>query len=446
MRRLRSRVARTSAATVTAVALLLASGCAKEPAPVDDPLAGPAGSVRLYGSDGNMLNAVGERLKDYPDGLRGMKGTAPFTRLSRTFRDRLRTVDAKLKDDLYAGESYDAVAIAALAAQIAGSTRSRAIAAQINGVTTGGTACDTLTGCLRLARDGRDIAYKGISLRLGGFTDAGEPAAGTYGVLRFELGNKLDENETEFVPAGDPTQASKRPPPSPGPPANGEAPLRIGALLPHTGSLSSAGPPMFAGAQLAVRELNAAGGVLGRDVQWFDGDDGTDAEKAKATVQRLITAGVQVIVGAGASGITKAVLPLAVRAGVVLFSPCNTAAELTRAADDGLYFRTAPPDGLQATALTDIIMRDGVRKLAIVARDDAYGKGLMDSVRERLLQAGLATGDIKTVPYDSEQPDFSGLGSDIKSFAPDGVLVIGFDESAEAIGSLLKAGMSSRVR
>ena len=74
--------------------------------------------------------------------------------------------------------------------------------------------------------------------------------------------------------------------------------LRIGALLPHTGDLASAGPPMFAGAQLAVREINAAGGVLDRQVVWVDGDDFTDKAKAVETAQRLINQeGVQVIIG-----------------------------------------------------------------------------------------------------------------------------------------------------
>ena len=83
-------------------------------------------------------------------------------------------------------------------------------------------------------------------------------------------------------------------------------------------------------------------------------------------------------------------LPTVLAAGVVLFSPCNTAAELTTIDDKGLYFRTAPPDDLQAAALTDIIMRDGVRRVAIIARDDAYGRGLMDAVQKNLIAAGLA--------------------------------------------------------
>ncbi len=107
----------------------------------------------------------------------GMKGTTPLTQLSQSFRDRLRTVDPELKDESYAGESYDAVVISALAAQIAKSTDPRAIAAQINGVTVGGQACDSPATCLPLVKAGANIRYTGITLRLGGFTDAGEPSA-----------------------------------------------------------------------------------------------------------------------------------------------------------------------------------------------------------------------------------------------------------------------------
>jgi ABC-type branched-subunit amino acid transport system substrate-binding protein len=201
---------------------------------------------------------------------------------------------------------------------------------------------------------------------------------------------------------------------------------------------------MFAGAQLAVKEINAAGGILSQPVQWVDGDDGTDKEKAVNTTKRLINdEHVQVIIGAGASSITKAVLPTVLAGGVVLISPCNTAAELSTADDHGLYFRTAPPDDLQAAALTDIIMRDGVRKVAVISREDAYGSGLRKSVVQDLIKAGLAQDAVKEFPYDPDNSDFTNVGPAVRDFDPDGVLIIGFDETAKAIDSLLKAGISS---
>jgi ABC-type branched-subunit amino acid transport system substrate-binding protein len=436
------RISRAVLAATTA--LVAAAGCGVANETPDDVLRRPPEEIRLYGTDGNMLNGVGDLLVDHPDGMVGMKGTTPLARLSQSFKDRLRSVDPDLIDESYAGETYDAVVISSLAAQIARSTDSRAIAGQINGVTTGGTPCDTPVACLNLIAAGTDIKYQGISLGLGGFTDAGEPSASTYGILRFADGNRLDAAQTQYVPAGDAMrETAEAPPPPARTPSVG--PLKIGALLPHTGALESAGPPLFAGALLAIREVNAAGGVLGKPVTWIDGDDFTDPEKAKGTADNLISQGVHVIIGAGASSITKAVLPTVLAAGVVLFSPCNTAAELSTVDDQGLYFRTAPPDNLQAAALTDIIMRDGVRRIVIVAREDAYGRGLMDAVQENLVRAGISDADISAMPYNADQPDFTNLGADVKKFVPDGVLVIGFDETAQAIDSMIKAGLRSRA-
>ncbi len=433
-------------AAVAVMAVLAIAGCGQGTAARTDPLQRKPGQVHLYGSDGNMLNGIGDLLtKDHPDAIVGMKGTTPLTRISQSFKDRLLTVDPALKDFSYAGEAYDAVAVAALAAQTARSTDSKAIAGQINGVTVGGQDCASPAECLSLIKAGRDISYRGITLGLGGFTDAGEPSATTYGILRFASSNRLDDTQTQFLPTGNAGNATKTTPPTP-PAASsgGTTALRVGALLPHTGDLASAGPPMFAGAQLAVKEINAVGGILNQQVAWVDGDDGTDKEKAVQTTKRLINdEHVQVIIGAGASSITKAVLPTVLDAGVVLISPCNTAAELSTATDQGLYFRTAPPDDLQAAALTDIIMRDGVRKVAVISREDAYGSGLRKSVVQDLIQAGLAKDSVKEFPYDPDNADFTTVGPTVREFDPDGVLIIGFDETAKAIDSLLKAGITS---
>ena len=260
-----------------------------------------------------MLNAVGDLLaKDHPDALLGMKGTTPLPRLSQGFRDRLLTVDPELKDESYAGESYDAVVISALAAQLAKTTDPRAIAAQINGVTTGGRSATPR----RLPGPGRGrqgIAVPGHLTRPG-WLHRRRRAVGQH--LRHPALRRRTTTWTRARPSTCRPATRPRPRPSAhraaGPPANGPAagPLKIGALLPHTGDLASAGPPMFAGAQLAIREINAAGGVLGKPVQLVDGDDFTDPDKAKATAHPLINDEASRSSSApGASSITKAVLP-----------------------------------------------------------------------------------------------------------------------------------------
>src|SRR5690606_4254792 len=88
---------------------------------------GPS-DIPVYGTDGNMGNALAEQFDD-PSAIAGMKGTTPLTDLSSDFTDRLDEVDPNLEDYNYSGESYDAVIITALAANIAGTDEPSAVAA-----------------------------------------------------------------------------------------------------------------------------------------------------------------------------------------------------------------------------------------------------------------------------------------------------------------------------
>lgn len=404
----------------------------------------------LYGSDGNIQNGFGKPFEKDPGMLSGMKGTAPMAQLSAEFIGRLKKIDTGLNDLLFAGETYDAVVISAIAAQVAGTTDPRQIAKQINGVTIGADPCNTVASCLDLARNGKDPAYRGVTVR-NGFTAAGEPSTASYGTFHFGPNNMLDDDKTEFLNAGNENSATKEQAPRPAGGAKSSGPLVIGGLLPITGGLSFAYPPMIAAARLAIKEINEAGGVFGKPVAFNEGDDYTDPQKALATVAKHKADGVHVIIGAAASGVTKAVLPEVVKAGMVLFSPSNTAESLSTADDQGLYFRTAPSDILQARALADVILRDGTRTVCIVARGDAYGEGLMAGVAKELIAAGLAQSNIRTFKYDlgtggmvKDQGQISDFARQISEQQPDGVVVIGFEESAEVIKALAKLGLQFR--
>ncbi|MGC4807959.1 ABC transporter substrate-binding protein [Micromonospora sp. DT233] len=434
-----------AAALVACGALLLAgAGCG----PDKSEEATTTPRVRLYGSDGNMTNAYIAELKERADLVDGMKGTVPSTPLPDSFKNRLRVVDPKLGDYLYSAESYDAVVISALATQLAGSTEPAEIAKQIVGVTNNGQRCEKVADCLKLAREGRDIEYRGISLNRAGFTDAGEPATASYATLTFGP-QKLDDGKTEFVGAGDESAASTRNPPRPRAKRGGTAgaPLVLGGLLPRTGDLALAYPPLAAGVALAIKEINAVGGVLGEPVRWRDGDDGTNPAVAKATVAEHVKDGVPVIIGAGGSGISRAVLPDVVAAGRVLFSPSNTDAGLTSMDDRGLYFRTAPPDSLQGRALADVILRDGPHRIVLVARKDSYGEGLQETVRAELDRAGVGSDRVKLLTYDPPADpgapplDFRTGAREVKDFGAEAVLIIGFAESAQVIRALADAGV-----
>lgn len=437
-----SRAPQAAALAACVTFLLASSACGTDES---DEVA--ATSVRLYGTDGNMLNSFPSELGDQADLVDGMKGTTPLTLLPADFKDRLRSIDPDLTSFVYAAESYDAVLISALAAQLAGTTDPAAVAAQIVGVTNGGQRCETAVACLALARDGQDIEYRSVSITRGGFTAAGEPSTASYATLHFD-GTQINDAKTEFVGAGSESTASSASPPSTGAAdQNEDAPLVLGGLLPQTGDLALSNPPLAAGAALAIQEINAAGGVLGAPVTWIDGDDGTNPAVAKATVASHAAAGVHVVIGAGASGISRAVLPDVVQAGLVLFSPSNTDASLTNLNDEGRYFRTAPPDSLQGRALADVILRDGSRRIAIVARQDSYGEGLQEIVRSELERAGITSDQLNLSTYqppegaEATPVDFTSVVREIKESGADAVLIIGFSESAGLIRALADAGV-----
>ncbi len=215
------------------------------------------------------------------------------------------------------------------------------------------------------------------------------------------------------------------------------APLTIGTLLPETGSLSFLGPPMFAAVDVAVKEINAADGVLNNPVTNNRGDSGDDkTDTANQTVDRELGQGAQVIVGSGASGVTKLVIDKITGAGVVQFSPANTSDEFTCWPDKGLYFRTAPPDVLQAQALAALMAADGAQRISILARNDPYGSGLADNTVQNLLATGIPQNQIQKIIYDPNATSYNTEIDDVRQFNPDAIAVIGFDESKKIIARM----------
>lgn len=212
------------------------------------------------------------------------------------------------------------------------------------------------------------------------------------------------------------------------------APLKIGTLLPETGSLSFLGPPEFAAVDVAIKEINAAGGVLNSPVVNIRGDSGDDkTDTANQTVDRELGQGAQVIIGAAASGVTKLVIDKITGAGVVEFSPANTSDEFTCWPDKGLYFRTAPPDKLQAQALAALMASDGAQRISILARNDPYGSGLADNTAENLRAAGVPQNQIQKIIYDPNATSYNTEVDDVRQFNPDAIAVIGFDESKKIL-------------
>ncbi len=216
--------------------------------------------------------------------------------------------------------------------------------------------------------------------------------------------------------------------------------LRLGGILPETGNLAFLGPPEFAGVELAVQDINAAGGVLGADIEWLPGDSGDNGEVANATVDRLLAEDVDGFIGAASSGVSLTVIDKITQAGKIHFSPANTSPTFTDYDDNGLYFRTAPSDVVQGAALADIMLNDGAATAAFLVLNDSYGTGLQRFTIEPYTAGGGEVVYGETATYDPQAENFDAEIASVVDANPDAVVIIGFDETAQILGGLIEAG------
>ena len=215
-------------------------------------------------------------------------------------------------------------------------------------------------------------------------------------------------------------------------------PLNIGTLLPETGALAFLSAPLLEGVNMAIADINAAGGVNGADVTLTPGDSGTDPEIANTTVDRLLTEDVDAIVGAAASGITGSVIDKITSAGITQCSPSNTAAGLGTSGDDGYYFRTAPSDDLQAPALANVVLSDGYTNVAVVSRADDYGVGFNAEFEPAIASGGGTI--VYNTPYAPEATSFDDVVQDVVASGPDAVVLVAFEEGIQILQTMVEQG------
>jgi branched-chain amino acid transport system substrate-binding protein len=201
--------------------------------------------------------------------------------------------------------------------------------------------------------------------------------------------------------------------------------LKIGTILPQTGTLAVLGPPEFAGVDLAIKDINDAKAGIKISVEHKDsGDTTTDLATQSAT--SLIADGVSVVIGAASSGVSKTFIDQVTQAGVVQISPANTSPDFTDYEDDGYYFRTAPSDVLQGRILGNKIVNDGKTDVAILYMNDAYGTGLEENLKASLEEGGASV--VGEEIFEPASTDFTSAIQALLASNPDALVVISFDE------------------
>jgi len=211
-----------------------------------------------------------------------------------------------------------------------------------------------------------------------------------------------------------------------------QAEVKIGFLGGFTGGIESLTPSIFAGAQLAVQQVNEQGGILGGQTLVMPSGDTTcgDASAASNAADRMVnTENVTAIVGALCTGATIAAANNAgIPGGVVMVSPASTAPAVSELDDNDLVFRTVPSDAFQGEMLAKLVLDKGIDVVAVTYVNNDYGRGLSDAFGEAFEAGGGTVAE--NLAHEDNRADYrSELGS-LSASGADTLVVLAYADTS----------------
>lgn len=221
-------------------------------------------------------------------------------------------------------------------------------------------------------------------------------------------------------------------------PAQAEDKFVYGGLLPLTGPASLFGPGMAAALEVAVKDINAAGGLVGNKVELVVADDACDANIAARSLDRLLSQGAKAIMGTGCSNVTLALLDKVKSTKVSMCSGANTAPQLSTAPSDGYFARTSISQAMQGPVMAQAALQDGATNVAILSRGDPFSEGLAGATKSTLEARGAKVA--KYIVYDPSQTGFEAEVAAVLATKPDAIVTVGRDERGPIFRLLIERG------
>ena len=219
------------------------------------------------------------------------------------------------------------------------------------------------------------------------------------------------------------------------------AEIKIGFQVPLTGPAATDGKSAQIAGEMAVEDINAAGGVLGQKLQLVTYDDQAKSDQAIFTANKLIGEdGVKLVVNGSYSASGRAAAPVFQKAGVVMIAAYGVHPDITRAGD--YMFRLVhlgPPQGA-ATALY-IGKTLGLKKISAITMDNDYGQATMDGFLEAAPKYGIEV--LNKYSYSLKDRQFGSIVASVKRDNPDGVYATGyFFTGGPLVAQLRAAGIT----
>jgi branched-chain amino acid transport system substrate-binding protein len=246
--------------------------------------------------------------------------------------------------------------------------------------------------------------------------------------MAFLAGCSGDDDDASATPAGS----------TPGATTTAGSTVKVGALLPITGTLSTYGETSKAALDDLVSTLNKTSKVVDLKVQ----DTKSDAPTALTLLQSLHSDGYDIVIGPYSSSEVQAVKDYANQNGMILISPLSTATSLATA--DNIY-RFTPDDSFEGVAVAALAYADGIRTMVAVSRDDPGNLGLQTAFKSSFEKLGGKV--VPGVTYPATETDFKDevktIGTAITGAAasgPAGVYLTAFGEVTSLLGAASDAG------
>jgi len=209
--------------------------------------------------------------------------------------------------------------------------------------------------------------------------------------------------------------------------------IKLGVAGAHSGDLASYGLPSVKAAELVVKNVNAKGGINGKKVVMLVEDDACKPEFGSNVATKLISEGVDVVMGHICSGSTKAALAIYKEENIICMSPSATNPPLTQSGDYPNFYRTIASDDAQARLEVDFafdVLK--VKKIAVIHDKGDYGKGLAEFAKAFIEKSGKG----EVVLYEGVTPgavDYSAVVQKIKRSKAEAVIFGGYHPEASKI-------------
>jgi branched-chain amino acid transport system substrate-binding protein len=221
------------------------------------------------------------------------------------------------------------------------------------------------------------------------------------------------------------------------------APIKFGTLTPLTGAGGAYGPLMVKSVKAVVDEINAAGGLLGRQIVLITEDDETNPDAGVRAARKLIDVDkVNAVIGTWASAVTTAVAPLCWESKTMLFT-VSGGDGITRLPHLGFIIRTQPDSKLQATRSSGFMLKQGAKKVVVLAAQTPFAASTYET-QAAVLKAGGAE-PLANIIYDAAKTSFRSEVDQALKFKPDTLFLNSYQPDLQVLlRDLFRAGFEGK--